>query len=82
MQATNRFDQNGRPDQNATIWKTIKSAYAQGGPRIFFAGIGPTILRAVPVNIVRRCESSQAEADRFMRQVTFLAFEATVAGLS
>ncbi|KAM0787336.1 hypothetical protein ACM66B_003425 [Microbotryomycetes sp. NB124-2] len=35
-----------------TTWSTITRSYADGGIRVFFTGIGPTLLRSVPVNMV------------------------------
>lgn len=35
-----------------TTWQTTKSAYQTSGKKIFIAGLGPTLLRAIPVNIV------------------------------
>lgn len=34
------------------FWSTASQTYAQGGWRAFFVGVGPTILRALPVNAV------------------------------
>lgn len=53
MQATERRDVNGRKTNQATIWSTAVSSYKHGGYRVFVAGLWPTIIRAVPVNIVR-----------------------------
>lgn len=49
IQATNGIDDvRGR----SLFWSTAKHTYRQGGWRAFFVGVGPTVLRALPVNAV------------------------------
>lgn len=40
------------PHPYATIRSSFKSAYQEGGYRVFVAGLGPTLVRSVPVNMV------------------------------
>jgi hypothetical protein len=55
VQAVDR-DLHDRTGQNA-FFQAARATYRQGGWRAFFAGAGPTILRALPVNaaLVRMC---------------------------
>ncbi|GAA5880210.1 hypothetical protein JCM16303_001253 [Sporobolomyces ruberrimus] len=36
----------------ATLRSSFRSAYHDGGPKVFVAGLGPTLVRSVPVNMV------------------------------
>lgn len=38
--------------RRSMFWSTAGQTYAQGGWRAFFVGVGPTLLRALPVNAV------------------------------
>ncbi|ETS59517.1 hypothetical protein PaG_06436 [Moesziomyces aphidis] len=48
IQATSASDYRA----GSLFWTTARHTYAQGGWRAFFVGVGPTILRALPVNAV------------------------------
>ncbi len=48
IQATTASDHRA----GSLFWTTARHTYAQGGWRAFFVGVGPTILRALPVNAV------------------------------
>ncbi|TKY86256.1 hypothetical protein EX895_005081 [Sporisorium graminicola] len=50
IQATSRLDD--APGQRSLFWSTARQTYASGGWRAFFVGVGPTVLRALPVNAV------------------------------
>lgn len=56
IQATSHFDDasnaGGRGRKASLFWRTASHTYAQGGWRAFFVGVGPTVLRALPVNAV------------------------------
>ncbi|KAJ9480311.1 putative Mitochondrial carnitine carrier (putative) [Pseudozyma hubeiensis] len=38
--------------KGSLFWSTARQTYAEGGWRAFFVGVGPTVLRALPVNAV------------------------------
>ncbi|KAH7106146.1 mitochondrial carrier [Auriculariales sp. MPI-PUGE-AT-0066] len=42
----------GAEGQFLGIWKVARDAYRTGGARVFFVGLWPTIVRAIPVNMV------------------------------
>lgn len=50
IQASTRFDDS--PGKRSLFWATARETYASGGWRAFFVGVGPTVLRALPVNAV------------------------------
>ncbi|SPO26994.1 related to Carrier protein YMC1, mitochondrial precursor [Ustilago trichophora] len=50
IQASSRFDDVSKG--RSLFWSTARETYAQGGWRAFFVGVGPTVLRALPVNAV------------------------------
>ncbi|CDU25955.1 related to Carrier protein YMC1, mitochondrial precursor [Sporisorium scitamineum] len=50
IQATTRFDDG--QGKRSLFWSTARETYASGGWRAFFVGVGPTVLRALPVNAV------------------------------
>lgn len=54
IQATSAKDDlaKGNKAGRGLFWSTAKATYAQGGWRSFFVGVGPTVLRALPVNAV------------------------------
>ncbi|CCM06655.1 uncharacterized protein FIBRA_08939 [Fibroporia radiculosa] len=35
-----------------TTWSTIAASYRAGGLAVFFRGLAPTLIRAIPVNMV------------------------------
>jgi len=43
---------NGRPGVRSAFISAARDTYREGGWRAFLAGVGPTILRALPVNAV------------------------------
>ncbi|EST04819.2 Mitochondrial substrate/solute carrier [Kalmanozyma brasiliensis GHG001] len=49
IQASTRLDDGGR---RSLFWLTARETYRAGGVRAFFVGVGPTVLRALPVNAV------------------------------
>ena len=49
IQASTRFDDRGA---KSLFWSTARETYASGGWRAFFVGVGPTVVRALPVNAV------------------------------
>ncbi|CBQ72776.1 related to Carrier protein YMC1, mitochondrial precursor [Sporisorium reilianum SRZ2] len=50
IQATSRIDD--AHAKRSLFWATVSETYASGGWRAFFVGVGPTVLRALPVNAV------------------------------
>ncbi|SPO27340.1 related to Carrier protein YMC1, mitochondrial precursor [Ustilago trichophora] len=50
IQASSRFDDVAKG--KSLFWNTARETYVQGGWRSFFVGVGPTVLRALPVNAV------------------------------
>lgn len=38
------------PSRPVTMWATARDAWREAGWRVFFRGLGPTVIRAVPVN--------------------------------
>ena len=39
-------------DSNSnSTWSTARTMYAESGPRVFWRGLAPTLVRAVPVNM-------------------------------
>jgi solute carrier family 25 (mitochondrial carnitine/acylcarnitine transporter), member 20/29 len=42
----------GKPNPYATTWSAIKNSYKDGGVRDLFKGLAPTLVRAIPVNMV------------------------------
>ncbi|KAK4334120.1 Mitochondrial carrier domain-containing protein [Rhodotorula toruloides] len=40
------------PEKYSTILSTIRTSYHEAGWRVFIAGLGPTLVRSVPVNMV------------------------------
>lgn len=50
IQASSRLDDVAKG--RSLFWSTAKETYVQGGWRAFFVGVGPTVLRALPVNAV------------------------------
>lgn len=53
IQATSVLDdaRSGRRG-GSLFWSTARQTFAEGGWRAFFVGVGPTVLRALPVNAV------------------------------
>ncbi|TEB31327.1 mitochondrial carrier [Coprinellus micaceus] len=49
-----RFFSSGPKDLNPyrSTWSTIVHSYRTEGPRVFFRGLSPTLIRAIPVNMV------------------------------
>ncbi|PWY96854.1 mitochondrial carrier [Testicularia cyperi] len=41
-----------RTPSRSLFWSTARQTYSAGGIKAFFVGVGPTILRAIPVNAV------------------------------
>jgi len=59
------------PHPYASILSSFKSAYQEGGYRVFVAGLGPTLVRSVPVNMVSltfsfNCPSFHAVCEQLM----------------
>lgn len=52
IQASSRLDDKRAGRGGSLFWNTARETYAQGGWRAFFVGVGPTVLRALPVNAV------------------------------
>lgn len=49
IQASSHLDDRGK---GSLFWRTAKRTWQQGRWRGFFTGVGPTVLRAIPVNAV------------------------------
>ena len=45
------------PHPFRSTWSTTVNSYRAEGAKVFTAGLGPTLLRAIPVNIVRPLSS-------------------------
>lgn len=55
IQASSRLDDAAKSSsggRRSLFWTTAAETYAHGGWRAFFVGVGPTVLRALPVNAV------------------------------
>ncbi|SNX85430.1 related to Carrier protein YMC1, mitochondrial precursor [Melanopsichium pennsylvanicum] len=50
IQATSGLDD--KPGKRSLFWSTARATYTHGGWRAFFVGMGPTVIRALPVNAV------------------------------
>lgn len=51
IQASTRLD-DAASGRSSLFWSTAGDTYRAGGVRAFFVGVGPTVLRALPVNAV------------------------------
>jgi solute carrier family 25 carnitine/acylcarnitine transporter 20/29 len=64
-----------------SMWTTARAAYMQGGVRVFFAGLAPTLIRYVGGNKEVSCLMTGSRAIP-VNMVNFGVFEATLYALS
>lgn len=71
------------PHPFRSTWSTIVNSYRGEGAKVFTAGLGPTLLRAIPVNMVSSRFPGGVVGKRTdaVLQVCFFVFEAVVSAL-
>jgi len=48
---SNNNSNNNNKSGSSSTWRTARAMYAEAGPRVFWRGLAPTLVRAVPVNM-------------------------------